>query len=319
MNLQQLEYIVAVDNERHFVRAAEKCFITQATLSAMIKKLEDEWLIQIFDRQSHPVVPTPKGQEIIAKSREILLQVKALQSMATNAQQSLSGDLRIGIIPTMAPSVLPLFIKQFGKDYPNIGLKIKELTTDEIIAELNLNKIDIGILATPLNLDALTEYPMYYEEFVLYAHPDEPILEQRQVGSELLNSDLLWILEEGHCLRSQVINFCQIKSQAYSDGQDTPVNARIEFEAGSIDTLINLVDAYGGYTILPELAINALSDEKLDSIRYFVKPEPVREVSLITSKHFHQTAKLNALKQTILKHIPDKMKNALQRQITKIY
>ncbi|MBN2669548.1 MAG: hydrogen peroxide-inducible genes activator [Bacteroidales bacterium] len=311
MNLQQLEYLVAIDEERHFVRASERCYVTQATLSAMIKKLEEEWACIIFDRSKQPVEPTAIGKDIIKQARVILSEVNHLKALVHEETQTVSGIIKLGIIPTMAPYVLPIFLSGFLNQNKNIQLHIKELTTDEIVAAIEQDKIDIGILATPLSLPNIVEYPVFYEEFVLYAAIDHPILEHRMVSESDIPPGDLWILEEGHCLRSQVINFCNIKHK-------DSVQSRLEFEAGSIETLINLVDTNGGCTILPELSIRHFSEDKMDQIRFFTNPQPVREVSLVTSKTWYKSAITKAIKDSIILQIPPKMLNNANKIVTSI-
>jgi LysR family hydrogen peroxide-inducible transcriptional activator len=311
MNLQQLEYIVAVDEERHFVRAAEKCFVTQATLSAMIKKLEEELNCIIFDRSKQPVIPTVNGEKVILHAKNILRETKVLFNFAKEKSGEVEGLLRLGIIPTMAPYILPLFLANFLKKYPKVEIKIKELTTDEIILALEKEKIDFGILATPLENSSIKEFPVFYEEFVLYAQINEQILENKLVNVNDINPNSLWILEEGHCLRSQVVNFCKIKQ---TDGY---IN-NLDFEAGSIETLINLVDANGGSTILPELAIKNFSELKMEQIRFFIEPQPVREVSVVAYRHYYKNKLLEALINCLQENVPKKMFNNKKKYITPI-
>lgn len=311
MNLQQLEYIIAVDEERHFVRAAEKCFITQATLSAMIKKLEIELDCVIFDRSKQPVVPTMNGEKVISHARNIINEVKIIINSSKEKSNLVEGTLRLGIIPTMAPYVLPLFLSHLLKKHPKLEVKIKELTTEEIILNIKKDKLDIGILATPLEELSIKEYPIFYEEFVLYAEINEDILKNKLVSSNNINAEKLWILEEGHCLRSQVINFCNLK-------QTESYISNLEFEAGSIETLINLVDANSGFTILPELAIRNFSELKMEQIRFFTEPQPVREVSIVTNKHFYKNNILNALINCIKENVPKKMFTNKKKYITPI-
>jgi LysR family hydrogen peroxide-inducible transcriptional activator len=309
MNLQQLEYIIAVDRERHFVRAADSCFVTQATLSAMVKKLEEELGCTIFDRSKQPVVPTELGIKIVERARIIVGETRNMREMVKEASKEVSGEIRLGIIPTIAPYLLPLFLSEFLAKYPKVKLKIRELTTDTIIEQLLVDHLDFGILATPLLNESIRELPLYYEEFVLYAHPEEDILKTRLLTESNLDADKLWILEEGHCLRSQVINFCKISADKMSIPQ-------LEFEAGSIETLVNLVNSNKGYTLLPELAVAHFTEDQMDSIRYFMEPQPVREVSLVSYRHYFKSSLQKALIEHILEHIPNKMKDSKNRFIT---
>jgi len=311
MNLQQLEYIVAVDTWRHFSAAAEKCNITQPTLSMMIQKLELELGVQLFDRSKHPVVTTDVGKDIILQARKILDEAGRIHEIAHNYKGEVKGELRIGIIPTLSPYLLPLFLNNFLKRYPHVRVKIMELTTQQIIDKLTSQLLDAGILATPLNLSSISEDPLFYEEFVVYTSAQESGLKKKYLLAEDIDVNRLWLLEEGHCLRSQVINLCELKKK------ETEAH-NLDYEAGSIETLKKIVDISKGITILPELAVQELPKAQLSQIHYFKPPVPVREISLVTYHHFIKTRLIEALKEEILKIIPEKMRYARKKQITEI-
>jgi len=296
MNLQQLDYLIAVDSHRHFVKAAEACCVSQPTLSMMIQKLEEELGIRIFDRSKHPIVPTEAGKEIIHQAKIILKEAATLKEISHSLKGELKGELRIGIIPTVAPFLLPIFLKQFLKKYPEIKVKIWEFTTEYIIEKLEKNIIDVGILATPLNNSSILEQPLYKEEFFVYASKNEPLLNKKYLLTEDINLNHLWLLEEGHCLRSQIVNLCELKRKEVT-------NSNLEYEAGSIDSLIKMVDQYEGITILPELAVQHLSEKQKKNIRKFKSPVPVREISLITYRHFVKTRMLDILREEIICNI----------------
>ncbi len=308
MNLQQLEYIIAVDTHRHFAKAAEACCVTQPTLSMMIHKLEDELHLMIFDRSKQPVILTEAGSEIIQQAKKILKEAGMLKEIAYSIKGELKGELKIGIIPTVAPFLLPVFLKQFLKKYPEIKVKIWEFTTEHIIEKLEKNILDVGILATPLNNSSILEQPLYNEEFFVYASKDETVLNKKYLLAEDINLNHLWLLEEGHCLRSQIVNLCELKKKEIT-------NSNLEYEAGSIDSLIKMVDQYEGITILPELAVQHLSVKQKNNIREFKPPVPVREISLITYRHFVKTRMLETLKQEIIgnvvEHLAQKKKQKL--------
>jgi len=312
MNLQQLEYIIAVDKYRHFVTAAEHSFVTQATLSMMIKKLEDELEIKIFDRSKQPVVPTDIGTKVIEQAKLVLFESKKIKEIIEEQNQLLSGELRIGIIPTLAPQLLPLFLNSFLKKHSNVNVKIVELTTEQIIQQLKDNAIDAGLLATPLHQADLFETPLFYEQFVIYSSTQEKnLLKKKYILAEDINPDKLWLLEEGHCLRSQVINLCELKKQEKELHQ-------LDFESGSLETLKRMVDTNGGLTIFPELAINNLSAKEQKNIRYFKSPAPVREISLVTYRHFVKHKLIAALKEEILNVIPQAMKSDTRKNVIEI-
>lgn len=307
MNLQQLEYIVALDIHRHFVEAAESCFVTQATLSTMIKKLEDELNVKIFDRSKQPVKPTAIGSKIIKQAKAVLSESNKIKQIVQEENNTVSGTLRIGIIPTLSPNLLPLFIDNFLTQYPQVQLQVKELTTHEILAQVKLRQLDAGILAIPTDDNDIKEFSLFTEEFVVYS-------KQHQFNKKkyLLPADLdpneLWLLEEGHCLRNQVINFCELKLKEKNIHQ-------FDLSAASIETLKKIVDLNKGITILPALSLNDLSEEQLKHIHYFKAPVPARKIGLITDKYFAKVKLLKALKDCILSGIPSSMLSDKNKQI----
>jgi LysR family hydrogen peroxide-inducible transcriptional activator len=297
MNIQQLEYIVAVDNFRHFGRAAEKSFVTQPTLSMMIQKLEEELGLRIFDRSRQPVTPTREGEEIIRRAKQVLAEVGYLKEYARELKGEISGELHLGIIPTLAPYLLPSFLKSFSEQLPHLKVYVKEMITSEIIAKLKTGELDMGILATPLYEDQLEEHHLFYEEFLVYASQDEKLAKKKYVLPSHINPDRLWLLEEGHCFRNQVFNLCELKKQE-------PERESVHYEAGSIETLVNLVDMHHGITIVPRLATLNMRAAQKKNIREFAKPKPVREISIVASRNFPRTQLLHFLKEEILKNIP---------------
>lgn len=311
MNLQQLEYIVAVDVHRHFVTAAEKCFVTQATLSMMIKKLEDELDVKIFDRSKQPVVPTEIGKLIIAQAKKALQDTARIKEIVNEERGLVRGELKVGIIPTLAPYIIPMFINSFLKKYPDVKLQISELTTEAITEKLEQYSLDVGIMATPLNNTALIEQPLFYEQFVVYASAEEKLLKKKYLLAQDIDINRLWLLEEGHCLRSQVMNLCELKNREKELHQ-------LDFESGSIETLKKIVDLNQGITILPELALNDLHASQRDRIRQFKSPAPVREISIVTFRHFVKEKLIDALKQEILDNIPADMKSTKNKEMVMI-
>lgn len=297
MNLQQLEYIIAVDNHRHFARAAEKSFVTQPTLSMMIQKLEEELGLKIFDRSKHPVEPTNEGQEIIRRAKVILAEAAHLRDYSLELKGEITGELHIGIIPTLAPYLLPLCLKNFSVRFPRLRLHVREMVTDDIIAALKSGKIDMGLLATPVGEPTLAEHVLFYEAFYAYVSQSEKLPNKKYLLPKQINPDHLWLLEEGHCLRSQIFNLCELKQQ--SSETDT-----LHYEAGSIETLINLVDRYNGVTIIPHLAVLNLNATQRKKVREFSNPKPVREISLITKASFPRKVLLQKLQEEIITSLP---------------
>ena len=296
MTIQQLEYIVAVDKHRHFVKAAESCNISQSTLSYMIQKLEDELDIIIFDRKSHPVGVTELGAKVISHARTVLSDTERIKEIILTEQQKETGEIKMGVIPTVAPYILPKLFNILKKNYPGLHLRASEDMTSALVRKLECSDIDMALMATPVGHKNLLEIPVYYEKFLAYVSSGEEIYEGEEIDAQTMPTEHLWVLQEGHCLRNQVLNICGSKS-AYS----------AIYEAGSIDTLIKIVDANGGYTIIPELHKDFLSPSQADRIRKIVKPEPVREVSLVIRADYVKERFLNIISESIMKIIPEQM------------
>ena len=290
MNIQQLEYLIAVDKYKHFGKAALACFITQPTLSAMIQKFEDEVDVKIFDRTTHPIRTTDLGVQIIAEAKKVIDAINELKSKANLLNNVLAGKVNLGIIPTVSSFILPTQIFSFLKENPKIELNVKEMTTDNIIKSLKSGELDAGIIATPY--DAASEFYqdfLFNEELMLYSSEIETKKDSFVVPEEI-SSDKVWLLEEGNCLRSQFENICQLKENSMK-----PKN--LDFLASNINTLIQMVDKVGGITILPELAIPQLSDVQKNKISRFRPPFPFREISLI---YYKPTYKQKILDEMIL-------------------
>ncbi|MDD3490814.1 MAG: hydrogen peroxide-inducible genes activator [Bacteroidia bacterium] len=298
MTLQQLEYIVALDKTRHFVRAAEMCGVTQPTLSAMIQKLEDELDCRVFDRSSHPIVPTEIGVAVIQQAQVVLFNVNQLKENVLVQRGTVAGNLSLAIIPTVAPYLLPGIISLFRSDYPEISLKVSEMRTETIIEKLHTAEIDMAILSTPLEDPKILEVPLYYEKFIAYIAPEEPMYAQEEVSTNEMPLDHLWVLEEGHCLRNQVFNFCENKTHSST------------YEAGSIDTLVKIVDRNGGYTVIPELHVDLLNETQKQNLRKIVRPEATREIALVIRHDYVREGMMNAVANTVKKIIPQHMLDA---------
>lgn len=294
MNIQQLEYIVAVDTYRNFVQAAEKCFITQPTLSTMIQKLEDEIGVKIFDRKKHPVAVTDVGEVIIRQARVVLNNIKQLRDSVNEFKGEVSGEIRLGIIPTVAPYLLPLILQNLAEAFPQLSLKIEEMTTEQIITNIRHGLIDLGILATPLKETDIQEYPIYYEQFFVYGAEGykSKLNKSYLLPSDLEQKDLL-LLEEGHCFRSQLLKICSLK-------EDNGQLKNVKFEAGSLETLIHLVDEGYGLTLIPELAVKYLPEEKKQYVLSFQDPQPTREISIVSHAYFERKKIISVLQEYIL-------------------
>jgi len=296
MTLLQMEYIVALDTYRHFVKAAEACGVSQSTLSTLVKKLEEELDTVIFNRDAHPLAPTKAGEKLIAQARVILYNIEQLKEMSLNEKEASGGDVRVAVIPTVSPYIVPKLFKRLREDSPEIQAHIFEMQTSEILEKLARAELDMAIMATPLEEDTLLEVPIYYEKLVMYVAPDEPLSKKSEIISNEIPSSHLWMLKEGHCLRNQVLNLCE-KISDY----------KAIFEAGSINTLVNIVDENGGYTVIPELHIELLRDYQQKNIRPLVDPEPVREISLVFRRDFVRERILNEIASAVKKIIPEHM------------
>ena len=311
MTITQLEYIVAVDTYRSFVLAAEKCFVTQPTLSMQVQKLEDTLGVKIFDRSKQPVTPTEIGIEIITQARIMLSESEKIKEIITDRQKELSGELRVGIIPTVAPYILPKIIRGFIERYPQVKLIVWEQTTEEIVQQLKLGMIDCGILSTPLHESSLTEIPVFYENFVAYVSKNSKLSKKKNIVPDDIDMEEIWILNEGHCMREQVLNICQRR-------KSTKGFQHFEYNTGSVETLKRMVDQNNGATILPELALSELSDKQLDRVRYFKSPEPAREVSLVIQRNFLKRRMIEALKNEILEFVPKRMRTRKKKEVIDI-
>ncbi len=300
MTLAQLDYVVAVDNFRHFATAASHCFVTQPTLSMQIQKLEEELGVIIFDRSKQPVVPTDIGLKIIRQARTILQESERLQNIIDSETGEFKGTLKIGIIPTIAPYLIPLFLESFVMKYPGIELIIDEITTKEIVRALNKDLLDVGILALPINAPDLVEHVLYYEPFVAYISRKHSLFKKDKIDIDDLSRDDLLLLKEGHCLRGHALKICKS-----SDREWRATERKILFESGTIDTLKKLVEQNFGITLLPYLAVKDIeTEEKKSLVREFNPPIPKREVGLIYSKVFLKMHFIDALTKEILKVIP---------------
>ena len=308
MNLQQFEYIIALDTHRQFARAAEKCFVTQPTLSMMVQKLEAELGIRIFDRSKQPIVPTKEGAEVVTRVKQIMADVNRLKEFARQLKQDIAGELKLAVIPTVAPNLLPLFLKSFAEKYPQLKISIREMVTDEIIHLLKTEDLDIALLATPLHDPKLVEHPIYQEEFHAYVAETESAAKKRYVLPKDIDLSKLWLLEEGHCLRNQVLDLCELKKKDFESD-------RLHYETGSIETLKNLVDHHQGITILPHLATLDLTKKQQGKVREFAPPNPVREISLVVNSNFHRARLLQALKDEIERNLPDSVKKIQKTRV----
>ena len=302
MTITQLEYIVAVNTYKSFSVAANYCFVTQPSLSMQIQKLEEELGVLIFDRSKNPISTTDVGEKLIRQAKVILQERDRLQNILENEKGEHTGILRIGIIPTIAPFLLPLFLQSFVKKYPKIELILDELTTGEIISGLNKTTVDVGILALPIHDAGVIEESLFYEPFVGFIPEKHKLFGKEKLDVEDLNSDELLLLKEGHCLREQTLKVCKSSEKEWRDDHN-----KILFEFGSLDTLINLVQQNFGMTLLPYLAVRYMNDSRIKLVREFKSPVPKREIGLVYSKIFIKKNLVDALKKEIVNAIPKEL------------
>lgn len=309
MTLIQLEYIVALDTHRHFVLASEKCFVTQPTLSMQIQKLEDELGVKIFDRTKQPVIPTEIGKSIIAQARVILHEAHRMRDLINDQKDQMTGELKVGIIPTLAPYLLPPLFQRIREKYPQLNLVIKETITEEVIHELKNNRLDCGIVVTPLNDASIKEEVLFYEELFVYVSKKNALYDKKYVLPNEIDPNQLWLLEEGHCFRSQILNLCELRK--YSE-------LNFKYETGNIETLKRMVDKSDGITILPELAVMEFTKPQMKFVKKLKEPSPAREVSLVTHRDHMKTKLISTLKDEILNIVPKQMQKLHQKKVVEI-
>ena len=301
MTLTQLEYLIAVDTFKNFAEAARHCFVTQPTLSMQIKKIEDELDVLIFDRSKKPVLTTDIGLQIINQARITVQEAHRIKEVIQTQKDEIKGELKIGIIPTLSPYLLPLFITKFMQKYPEVNLVVEELLSDSIIDKLNNDILDVGILVTPVKIPSIIEIPLFYETFSVYMSTTHPLSDKNKIDFKELNINEMWLLKEGHCFRSQVINIC--------GDADLKTENQLRFESGSLETLKRIVEKQYGYTLLPELATFDLSERRKKYVKNFKDPKPVREVSLIIHRSFMKRKLIELLQKEIQSNIPQSLKD----------
>lgn len=302
-SITQLEYVMAVYKHGHFAKAAEACSVTQPTLSMQIQKLEEELGVVIFDRSKKPILLTEAGQRLIEQIQLILFEVKKIEGLLHTSEEVV-GELSVGIIPTVAPYILPRFLPILEKSYPHVTLNIREMQTNRIIEALENDELDVGLLATPLKISKVFEKPLYYEPFMVMCKRGHPHAQTKKVKYSSLKDDDIWLLEEGHCLRHQVLDICSTRKSK---------NRKFKFESGSLETLKNLVEKYGGYTLLPQLAIEGLGTEAV--VVPFEKPAPGREIGLVYRREHYKSDLIEALAKSILESVPQELLNIREKDL----
>lgn len=298
MTLQQMEYIVAVDKYRHFARAAESCGITQSTLSSLIQKLEYELDVTIFDRSCYPVKPTELGEEIISQAKVLLFNASQIEELVSSRKGESIGKVRLGVASTIAPYILPKLFKHLHESHPDIQLYVDEAHVKDIIQKLERAELDLAILATPLNNSKLLEIPLYNERFVAYVSPKEHFYGQKGLDSFSLPIEKVWVLRDGYCPDGILVPLCH-------DASEKPAI----YEAGSIETLVKIVDENGGYTIIPELHVPLLRKCQQKNIHKLHNPESSREIAIVVRQDYVRERLLNIIADVIKEIIPSHMIN----------
>ncbi|PRY89667.1 hydrogen peroxide-inducible genes activator [Mongoliibacter ruber] len=308
MTIQQLEYIIAVDKHRHFGHAAESCFVTQPTLSAQVSKLERELDVILFDRSKMPVIPTEIGIQVIDQAKRVVSESKGIYELLSQLKGDVSGVIKVGIIPTLAPYLLHRFIKSFLEKYPNVKLQVEETVTEEILRKLKNDELDLGIVVTPLAEAGILEKPVFYEKFCAYLSKDHELLKKEKISVADLETEDLWVLQQGHCFRDQVLNLCH---------QNKFERMNFHYESGSLEGLRNMVNQYTGITLLPELATFSLNEEEKGRLRKFEGEEPIREVSIVLTRSFLKKKLVELLYREISDTIPQEMTSKAHGKIVR--
>ena len=286
---------MAVYRLKHFAKAADYCDVTQPTLSSMIQKLEDELGVKIFDRKRQPIRPTPAGMTVIEEAWKVLNRAKKLKQTVEEERQSLTGTFNVGVLPTIAPYLIPRFFPQLMNEHPEMDIRITEMKTEGMIKALRSGGIDAGILAQVEGLEELNITPLYREQFMGYVAENDPLYKKEYIKPADLSGEFLWLLDEGHCFRDQLVKFCHLKSAARS---------KRSYNLGSIETFMRIVEHGKGVTFIPQLAVSQLSTEQHALVRPFAHPVPTRDIVFATSKNFIRHTMLNKLAASIKDSLP---------------
>lgn len=298
MTLQQLEYIVAVYRTRHFVKAAEACGVTQPTLSAMIQKLEAELDVKLFERSSQQVVPTPIGKVVVEQAWKVLNRARKIKDIVAEEKKALTGTFRLGILPTIAPYLLPRFFPRLMRENSSLEIRVVEMKTAYIRRAIDRGEIDAAVMVDTGDLDDYALTTLFYEQFLAYVSPSDQLSAKKSIKTSDLSNELLWLLDEGHCFRDQLVKYCQLKAAKTSQSA---------YSLGSIETFMRIVENGQGVTFIPELATMQLTPTQKELVRPFAIPIPTREVVMATSKVFVRQSLLDMIVGQIRNSVPEKM------------
>ena len=292
---------MAVYRLKHFAKAADYCDVTQPTLSSMIQKLEDELGVKIFNRKHQPIRPTPAGMTVIEEAWKVINRAKKLKQTVEEERQSLTGTFNVGVLPTIAPYLIPRFFPQLMNEHPEMDIRITEMKTEGMLKALRSGGIDAGILAQVEGLEELNITPLYREQFMGYVAENDPLYKKEYIKPADLSGEFLWLLDEGHCFRDQLVKFCHLKSAARS---------KRSYNLGSIETFMRIVEHGKGVTFIPQLAVSQLSTEQHALVRPFAHPVPTRDIVFATSKNF--------IRHTLLHKLATCIKDSLPEDVQKI-
>lgn len=298
MTLQQLEYIVAVYRTRHFVKAAEACGVTQPTLSAMIQKLEAELDVKLFERSSQQVMPTAIGKVVVEQAWKVLNRARKIKDIVAEEKKALTGTFRLGILPTIAPYLLPRFFPRLMRENSSLEIRVVEMKTADIRRAIDRGEIDAAVMVDTGDLDDYALTTLFYEQFLAYVSPSDQLSAKKSIKTSDLSNELLWLLDEGHCFRDQLVKYCQLKAAKTSQSA---------YSLGSIETFMRIVENGQGVTFIPELATMQLTPTQKELVRPFAIPIPTREVVMATSKAFVRQSLLNMIVGQIRNSVPEKM------------
>lgn len=297
MTLIQLHYIVALDIYRSFVAAAESCHVSQPALTTQIKRLEEELGVTLFDRTKKPVIPTEIGTKVIEQARFVLQETAKIADTILHHQSEMKGEVTLGVIPTVAPYLIPLFVNRFTQSYPEVRLTILEEKTETIVQDLKNGLLDAGIIATPVKSNGIKHFPMFYERLFAYLSPMHPWNDKQKICSGDLNPNQVLLLKEGNCFRNQMINIC-------ADKRKTTTLIPFFYQSNSIEALRQIVDSREALTIIPELATQILDQEKRQRVKSFSDCKPIREISMIVSRSFLKQRLIEKIQRSIQESVP---------------
>lgn len=308
MTIEQLEYALAVFQHGTFVKAAAHSFVTQPALTIQIKNLEEELGITIFDRSKKPVLVTEEGKIFLEKAQYIVMGIRDLQLVSEQLHKDFKGEVKLGVIITLAPYLVPLFVNQLNEKYPDIHLQVIELTTEDIIDRIKTGELDAGIIATPVHGKGMNTEVLFYEKFFFYVTEQHPLFARHEIRLEEIPLDDIWLLSEGNCFRNQVNDICKIEKPAYS-------KRAFSYTSSSIESLKRIVEHKGGLTVIPELATLNISEEKEKMIKSVAGPQPVREISLVTNRAYVKRKLLDKVKEVIWQNLPSSMRSADHKMV----